>query len=464
MKTALGAMLILGCWTGVAVSSEDAMTVGPFGRVMLYQSGLSPSTLILFVSGDGGWNLGVAEMARALSQENALVAGIDITRYLASLNRRETPCVYPAADFESLSKFVQKQRGVKSYLRPVLIGYSSGATLVYAALAQAPPNTFLGAISLGFCPDLPLNKPLCRGYGLEWTRGPKGLGVALFPAKHLQQPWIALQGTIDQVCQADATKAYVAQVPKGEVIMLPKVGHGFSVRARWMPQLREAVSRITAGGQPVEHATEPSLADLPLIELPTEGSGNVLAVIVSGDGGWASLDRDVGNDLVRRGVPVVGLNSLRYFWSPRTPDEASKDLDRIVSHYLSAWKKETVVLIGYSSGADVLPFMVNRLPPATRLWVKGLVLLGPSSRAQFEFHVTDWFGLGAAEHGTPVLPELDAVSGIRVLCLAGTDERDSLCRSVDRTKIHVELLPGGHHFSGDYERVGRFIAETMGLD
>ena len=46
-------------------------------------------------------------------------------------------------------------------LKPVLIGYSSGATIAYAALAQAGDTRFSGAMTLGFCPDLIIHKPFC---------------------------------------------------------------------------------------------------------------------------------------------------------------------------------------------------------------------------------------------------------------------------------------------------------------
>jgi len=116
----------------------------------------------LFVSGDGGWNLGVVDMARALAETGALVAGIDITHYLNALCGIKGKCVYSAAHFESLSQFLQQKYKLKHYHLPVLVGYSSGTTLVYAVLGQTPENTFRGAISLGFCPDLPLKKPCAR--------------------------------------------------------------------------------------------------------------------------------------------------------------------------------------------------------------------------------------------------------------------------------------------------------------
>jgi len=38
----------------------------------------------------------------------------------------------------------------------------------------------------------------------------------------------------------------------------------------------------------------------------------------------------------------------------------------MIRYYLAHLAKKRVLLIGYSQGADVLPFAVNRLPAATR--------------------------------------------------------------------------------------------------
>ena len=115
-----------------------------------------------------------------------------------------------------------------------------------------------------------------------------------------------------------------------------------------------------------------------------------MAIIISGDGGWAGIDRDIAGALSRKGLDVVGLNSLQYFWTRRTPEETSRDLERILRHYLTQWKKEHVVLIGYSFGADVLPFMVSRLSPSMLDRVSLIVLMGLDEKIDFEFHLTDW--------------------------------------------------------------------------
>jgi type IV secretory pathway VirJ component len=481
-----------------AAGASETLTYGRFGQVALYHQTPHPGSVVLFFSGDGGWNLGVVDMAETLSKLDALVVGISLPRYLKALAAGKESCSYPASDAELLSKYVQKKLGFPTYTPPVLVGYSSGATLVYALLVEAPPNTFKGAISMGFCPDLPLVKPFCAGHGLTWGPGPKGKGFSFKPATTLEQPWIAFQGLVDQVCSPQDVEAYVRQVKNGEAVMLPKVGHGFSVPSNWERQFKQAFQQLTstvepghapaaaaaapgapaAGGRapaPVPHpaaavppaapatpaaaAGAPSVADLPLVEVPArQPVGDLLAVVISGDGGWASIDRDVADDLARHGVPVVGLNSLQYFWNARTPEGAGADLQRIARHYLAAWGRRELLLIGYSLGADVLPFMANRLPPDLLSRLRLVVLLGPGRRTSFEFHLTDWLGGGGGDR--PVLPEVQKLRGKPLLCIYGLAETDSLCPELGGLAKAVSFQ-GSHHFGGDYASLAERILHEV---
>src|SRR5271168_2254575 len=187
-----------------SAAAPQTIAYGRFGEISIYRSLPEAHDVVLFVSGDGGWNLGVIAMAERLAAKGALVAGVDIRHYLGELEKSPEQCVAPANDLEDLSRELQSKLGIKHNLQPTLVGYSSGATLVYAALVEAKEGVFKGALSLGFCPDLDLKKPLCLGSGIEATprRTPKGTlqGVDLKPAKMLQGKWIALQGQLDQVC------------------------------------------------------------------------------------------------------------------------------------------------------------------------------------------------------------------------------------------------------------------------
>jgi type IV secretory pathway VirJ component len=208
-------------------------------------------------------------------------------------------------------------------------------------------------------------------------------------------------------------------------------------------------------------ASAPALArpDLPLVEVPaTNGTSDTLVVFVSGDGGWAAIDKSIARVLADHGMPVVGLNALKYFWTKRTPETAARDLQSILESYLAAWKKSHAVIIGYSRGADVLPAMINRIPARLQSKIRLVALLGPSPRVEFEFHLIDWAHDNST--GLPVKPELDRLTA-NVLCVWGEDDRDSLCNGLAGPHIQVVTLKGAHHFDGGYEKLAIIVLEKL---
>jgi type IV secretory pathway VirJ component len=199
---------------------------------------------------------------------------------------------------------------------------------------------------------------------------------------------------------------------------------------------------------------------LPLIDVPpARGSSETLVVFVSGDGGWAKIDKSISGVLANEGMPVIGLNSLQYFWTKRTPETASRDLGAIIESGLTRWKKKNVVLVGYSRGADVLPAMVARLTQEQRSKIRLVALLAPSPRVEFEFHVADW--MHNSKKGIAVEPELAKLTSTKTLCVWGDDDTDSLCHGLALPHVRVVTLHGSHHFDGDYAKLARIILEAL---
>jgi type IV secretory pathway VirJ component len=203
-----------------------------------------------------------------------------------------------------------------------------------------------------------------------------------------------------------------------------------------------------------------TLLSLPVVEVPvTHGTSDTLVVLVSGDGGWAPIDKTISRVLADHGMPVVGLNALQYFWTKRTPEAASRDLQSIISTYSTRWNKPRVIVVGYSRGADVLPAMINRMPADIRSKIRLIGLLGPSPFVEFEFHVSDW--LRDKKAGFAVQPELARVRDHKVLCLWGEDDKDSLCNGLAQSNVHVVTLKGAHHFDGGYEHLAHIILDEL---
>jgi type IV secretory pathway VirJ component len=229
-----------------AASDADTLQVGQFGTVHLYRPDGPPRQMVIFLSGDAGWQRGVVAMAEQLRSSGALVAGIDTAKYFQALNASAGKCVYLGADFERLSRLVQQTAGMAEYHYPILAGYSSGASLVYAVLNQTPKGTFAGGVSLGFCPDLDLAKPLCKGEQLTVRPRARGVGVDLLRVERMNDPWIVLHGERDRVCDMDAARIHLEGIQGASFVNLPRVGHGYSAEDNWVPQFLAAYRQLSA--------------------------------------------------------------------------------------------------------------------------------------------------------------------------------------------------------------------------
>lgn len=197
-----------------------------------------------------------------------------------------------------------------------------------------------------------------------------------------------------------------------------------------------------AQGTPaVRPATAPPL---PVAEVAAD-SGRTLALLLTGDGGWAGADRAMAQALARGGVAVVGLDMRRYLrGAHRTPDTVARDASALLEQYAAAWHRDRLVLVGYSRGANLAPFIVSRLPDATRRRLVLVALIGLADRASFDFHWEDLLHERPRPTDLPTRPELDRIRGTRILCVYGQGESSSLCPSLDPTLARVTRHAGGH--------------------
>ncbi len=426
----------------LAAAAPTHLSHGRFKDLLVYAPPAQPSSFVLFLSGDEGWNRRAEGFAEQLAQQGAMVVGIELPQFKASLEADGGDCVFPDGDLENLSHFVQAYFHNSSYLAPLLVGLDGGGSMAYGVLAQAPPDTFAGALSIGFCPHLNLQEPLCKGSGLELTHGARGSGLDLKPIKSLSNPWVVLRDAKSLDCPVAQTRDFVSHVHGAAIAVLP----GLSERP-----VNAAFAKLAAANRNRGIAPPAALGDLPVVEVPAQPqapSSDTFAIIMSGDGGWAGIDRAVAAALSEKGIFVVGLDSLRYYWTKRTPEGLAADTDKMIRYYLAHLNKQHVLLIGYSQGADVLPFAVNRLPAATKAHVSLMAILGMSEHALFEFHVSSWISDDTT--GPETLPEVDRISGVPVLCIYGEDEHDSLCPRLDSSKFKIVKVKGGHHFDGNY--------------
>jgi type IV secretory pathway VirJ component len=415
-------VLLMACRDAGLVSR--ALDAGRLGQVrVIMQRGARGGLVYLFTS-ERGWDAGAEHAARSIAGLGVVVVGVDLPSYLDGLARSDDGCHYLISEIEELSKRIQREEHFAEYRTPILAGFGAGGMLAYAALAQSPAATIAGAAAVDPTDSVRTKVPLCEG--AKAAHAPDG-GFRYAPDATLPGWW--------RVDRAAGTS------PPGE----------------WLVALLKTSPAETSGA-----ATDHTVQSLPLVEYPVEHKrASLFAVIYSGDGGWRDLDKEIGEVLAREGVPVVGVDSLRYFWHRKPPATMGEDLAKVVRSYAERWGTSQVVLVGYSFGADILPFAVNRLPADVSQRVRQVSLLGVEPMAAFEFSVAGWFGAASSEE-VAVLPELLRMDLRLVQCFYGEDEPDTLCRSPALSAVETIRTSGGHHFGGDYPALARRILD--GLD
>ncbi|MBS0584208.1 MAG: hypothetical protein JSS42_14010 [Proteobacteria bacterium] len=446
----------------IAPAALGAATVpvhyGLFGDVHVAAPSGEPKRTVVFISDKEGWNARAESLATALSSNGALVFGIDYPAYRKEmLSIRNDACHFPSAHIQEMSDWMQKNRKVKNFSYPLLIGDGAGAAFAYAVDAQAPKGTFSGLVTLGwdFSPRFP--KPLCKGDAGELSAADGKDEFRLTPVGALPNRWLPLP--FASGARTD-----------GALAMLGELRRWLPLPASWRTsphddagaELDHGVAWLTAptvAAKPLPG----DVADLPLIEAPAQGAfAERIAIILTGDGGWAGLDIAVADQLSKRGIAVVGLNTLKFFWQTRTPAEAADAVTRIIGHYGNEHPDADFIVIGYSFGASLAPVVVNRVTDDARAKIAAQVLISPDAEAVFEIHVGDWFGSTHHEGAIPIAPEI-ANTKVPVICVHGAEEgADSFCATLQgKPNVTDVSLPGGHHYDGNYDALGARIAASL---
>lgn len=470
-------LVALLCWLGSSLANAaEPFSHGRFKNVLIYTPSALPAHqakgVVLFLSGLEGWGAGDAQLAQTLAAQGALVVGIDSRQLYQALEADPGKCVFPDGDLENLSRTIQAYEELPNYRPPLLAGRGEGAAIAYAVIAQAPIGSFGGAFTLGFCPQLTLRKPLCKGEGVHFQVSAKPPGVNLLPTAKPSAPWFAIQANQEKggACSASAVQPFVSKVGGGQLLTLPDGSLSAVALEKPNTAVRDALSKgyqsLNARYAPPPPPPPAAVSDLPIIEIPAElGStaradlADMMVVMISGDGGWAGIDKELAAAFAKSGLPVIGLDSLRYFWEARKPAGVAADIDRLARFYLARWKKRRLLLVGFSQGADVMPFVVNRLPAATRAHVAMAAMLSPGQRAAFEFHVTNW--IQSSSDGLAIAPEAAVLPPGLGLCVYGDKDKNTICPSLDAKRVRLLQLQGGHHFDGNNPRLVSLLLQAV---
>ena len=200
---------------------------------------------------------------------------------------------------------------------------------------------------------------------------------------------------------------------------------------------------------------------LPLIESVASGKSDFYVIFLTGDFGFRNFDKAIVRRLNTKNVSVVVLNAQNYFYSKKNPAQLGADIGSIINQYDRKWNQKQVILMGYSMGAEVLPFAVNQLEEKYRTHLRDVILIGPSQKAIFRLKPTDY--LFEEKKGTDIYTELLKMKSQRSYIICDNNPA-SLCRkNLDGICDH-DFLGGGHHFGHDYALLSNLITRRLNLE
>jgi len=452
------------------VVSEEKVLLQNNQQLSVFQLPNPEKGLVIFISNNKQHRIDYARQFAKLSYRVALLDN----QFLLS-NATGSTCIDLATYLGALRKELQTKFDLDEDNLPILVGEEEGALLVYASLAQAEPNNFHAGVSINLKTELPATaKPFCQQNNFSLA------DKSLVLAKHLPASWYIFQEKA--LALSAKTSSFTNQVSNARLTIAddphqPPVAEAIQV-LQWLdPRLTDQIS------------SDQGDSDLPLIEVTREQAENddsgqentsssseapkappvdalpdTMAVLLTGDGGWAEIDKNIARLLADKGIPTVALDSLSYFWKVRTPVDTASDLESVITQYREKWHKQRVILIGYSFGADVLPFIANKLTEETQQHIALVALLGMGKTAAFEFRLSSWMDADKSTNRLPLPPEVKAMSWAKSVCIYGEEDPETQCATTGELGVKPIRMPGDHHFDEKYEELVQHIIDNAKPD
>lgn len=205
--------------------------------------------------------------------------------------------------------------------------------------------------------------------------------------------------------------------------------------------------------------------ELPVKLIPATKKSNLpMFFIISGDGGWTSFDQSIAEALAAKGIPVVGLDAQKYFWSAKTPEKTAEELSKAISHYMAQLGEDKVVLVGYSFGGSVAPFVANRMPAALKTKLAGVMAISPDVLADFEIHVADMLNFGGPHGKYNVVAEMKKVKAVQAVVFFGKAEGNRASGRFNKEGCKIVILPGNHHYGNDFRVLTDALINNIDLN
>lgn len=201
-----------------------------------------------------------------------------------------------------------------------------------------------------------------------------------------------------------------------------------------------------------------SLNDLPLLLFENDTSkADYFVILFSGDGGWIDFIDIWAKAFQKKGISVIGFNTISHFVKEKTPDQIADDLQRVFKNFSHALKKKKVMIGGYSFGAEILPFAYNKIDSIYKSVITKLLLCAPST-ADFKVSYNYIYNQSS---GTLILPDIMKIDSEKFMFFCD-NQKYSLCNVLPADKkYNIIRIQSGHMFTGKGQLVSNMITDTI---
>lgn len=199
--------------------------------------------------------------------------------------------------------------------------------------------------------------------------------------------------------------------------------------------------------------------DFPIRELDAQNDSPFI-FYVSGDAGFNTFSKSLSDELFKRNYDITALDSKTYFWKRKNPAETAKKISDYLTEKLKGRKNQGIVLLGYSFGADISPFIYNRMAKNMHDKIISVILLDPSKTADFEVSLQGMiFDKGRGDY--KVLPEVNKMKAPKTLAILSNIGIRFPYKAITVKDFTMKHLPGNHRYNNDYAKLATLISQNI---
>nr|WP_220417481.1 virulence factor [Dyadobacter frigoris] len=143
----------------------------------------------------------------------------------------------------------------------------------------------------------------------------------------------------------------------------------------------------------------------------------------------------------------------------KTPEKSAEDIIKSINYYMKKWNRKSFVLLGYSFGASIVPFIASRMSQNLLDDNLGFICLSPDLSTDFEIHLTDMLHVGKNTGQYDVLEELVKIKSIEPILIFGTEEETYAKNIFKKSGFKMILIQGDHHFDKNFHALAQNISD-----